>query len=121
MAIADRVVLLDAGVIAQEGPPTALYNDPATLFAAEFMGSNNRLDGKLVDNAGGRATIELFGERLTGVVAHQGGDWRQGHRHHPHRARALRVERRPQPAQNGAQGADVSRRALGACVCARDP
>ncbi len=68
MAIADRVVLLDAGVIAQEGPPTALYNDPATLFAAEFMGSNNRLDGKLVENSGGRATIELFGERLTGIA-----------------------------------------------------
>jgi iron(III) transport system ATP-binding protein len=67
MAIADRVVLLDAGVIAQEGSPTALYNDPATLFAAEFMGSNNRLDGKLVDNSGGRATVEVFGERLTGA------------------------------------------------------
>ena len=49
MAIADRIVLLDAGVIAQEGSPTALYNEPATLFAAEFMGSNNRLDGKLVE------------------------------------------------------------------------
>jgi iron(III) transport system ATP-binding protein len=66
MAIADRIVLLDAGMIAQEGPPTALYNDPATLFAAEFMGSNNRLDGKLLENSGGWATIELFGERLTG-------------------------------------------------------
>jgi len=67
MAIADRVVLLDAGVIAQEGSPTTLYNEPATLFAAEFMGSNNRIDGKLVDNSGGRATIELFGERLSGI------------------------------------------------------
>ena len=67
MAIADRVVLLDAGVIAQEGSPTALYNEPVTLFAAEFMGSNNRLDGKLVDNWGGRATVEVFGERLTGA------------------------------------------------------
>ncbi len=68
MAIADRIVLLDAGIIAQEGPPTALYNEPATLFAAEFMGSNDRLDGKLVENSGGRATIELFGERLTGMA-----------------------------------------------------
>jgi iron(III) transport system ATP-binding protein len=68
MAIADRIVLLDAGVIAQEGPPTALYNEPKTLFAAEFMGSNNRLDGTLVENAGGRATIEVFGERLTGMA-----------------------------------------------------
>jgi iron(III) transport system ATP-binding protein len=67
MAIADRIVLLDAGVIAQEGPPTALYNKPATLFAAEFMGSNNRLDGKLVENSGGRATLELFGDRLNGI------------------------------------------------------
>ncbi len=67
MAIADRVVLLDSGLIAQEGPPTALYNEPATLFAAEFMGSNNRLDGTLVENSGGRATIELFGTRLSGA------------------------------------------------------
>jgi iron(III) transport system ATP-binding protein len=38
------------------------------LFAAEFMGSNDRLDGKLVENSGGCATIELFGERLTGIA-----------------------------------------------------
>jgi iron(III) transport system ATP-binding protein len=66
MAIADRVILLEGGVVAQEGAPTALYNDPATLFAAEFMGSNNRLDGTLLDNANGRATIEVLGTRLTG-------------------------------------------------------
>jgi iron(III) transport system ATP-binding protein len=67
MAIADRIILLDAGVVAQEGAPTALYNEPATLFAAEFMGSNNRLDGTLVSNTGGQAVIEVFGERLTGL------------------------------------------------------
>lgn len=67
MAIADRIVLLDAGVIAQEGAPTTLYNDPATLFAAEFMGSNNRLDGILLDGAGARATLDLFGERMSGL------------------------------------------------------
>src|SRR5262245_36179034 len=68
MAIADRIVLLDAGLIAQEGSPTALYNEPATLFAAEFMGSNNRLDGKLVGNSGEHATLEVFGERLNGIA-----------------------------------------------------
>src|SRR5690242_14617270 len=67
MAIADRIVLLDTGLVAQEGTPTALYNEPATLFAAEFMGANNRLSGTLADNAGDRATLELFGERLTGT------------------------------------------------------
>jgi iron(III) transport system ATP-binding protein len=68
MAIADKIVLLDAGLIAQEGPPTALYNEPATLFSAEFMGSNNRLDGKLVESSGGRATFALLGERLNGMA-----------------------------------------------------
>jgi iron(III) transport system ATP-binding protein len=67
MAIADRIVLLEDGGVAQEGPPTALYNEPATLFAAEFMGSNNRLDGTLVDISSGCATIEMFGERITGM------------------------------------------------------
>ena len=68
MAIADRIVLLDAGVIAQEGPPTALYNEPATLFAAEFMGSNNRLEGVLTEVSDGRATMDVLGERLTGLA-----------------------------------------------------
>ena len=67
MAIADRVVLLDGGVVAQEGPPTALYNEPATLFTAEFMGTNNRLEGMLLEVSGGTATIEVFGERITGL------------------------------------------------------
>jgi iron(III) transport system ATP-binding protein len=68
MAIADRIVLLDAGTIAQEGRPTTLYNEPATLFAAEFMGSNDRLDGTLLEISGGRATMEVFGERITGMA-----------------------------------------------------
>ena len=66
MAIADRIVLLDAGEIAQDGSPTELYNEPATRFAAEFMGSNNRLDGLLTARADGRATLEVFGQPITG-------------------------------------------------------
>jgi iron(III) transport system ATP-binding protein len=68
MAIADRIVLLDAGTIAQDGPPTQLYNEPATRFSAEFMGANNRLEGKLVAIENGRATLDVFGERITGLA-----------------------------------------------------
>jgi iron(III) transport system ATP-binding protein len=68
MAIADKIVLLNAGTIEQEGPPTALYNDPKSQFAAEFMGSNNRLEGKLIEIAGDKATMEVFGERITGLA-----------------------------------------------------
>jgi iron(III) transport system ATP-binding protein len=68
MAIADRIVLLDAGTIAQDGTPTALYNEPATRFSAEFMGVNNRLEGKLVALDNGQATMDVFGERITGMA-----------------------------------------------------
>jgi len=68
MAIADRITLLNAGVIEQEGTPTALYNDPKTLFAAEFMGSNNALNGTLVAKSNGRATLEVVGHKLEGAA-----------------------------------------------------
>ena len=68
MAIADRIVLLDAGRIAQDGSPSALYSEPASRFAAEFMGSNNRLDGVLLEGANGRATLEVLGEPLIGLA-----------------------------------------------------
>jgi iron(III) transport system ATP-binding protein len=68
MAIADRVTLLNAGVIEQEGTPSALYNDPATLFAAEFMGSNNVLKGTLAASQDGRAALLVAGHRLEGAA-----------------------------------------------------
>ncbi|MGI1607723.1 ABC transporter ATP-binding protein, partial [Klebsiella michiganensis] len=45
MAISDRILLLNNGVIEQQGTPQEMYGSPRTLFAAEFMGSNNRLHG----------------------------------------------------------------------------
>ncbi len=48
MAISDRILLLNNGVIEQQGTPQEMYGSPATLFAAEFMGSNNRLHGKVM-------------------------------------------------------------------------
>src|ERR1700682_789366 len=48
LALADRVLLLDQGRVEQEGAPEEIYERPRTLFAAEFMGSNNRLQGKVV-------------------------------------------------------------------------
>jgi iron(III) transport system ATP-binding protein len=68
MALADSITLLNAGAVEQEGTPTELYTEPKSLFAAEFMGSNNRLDGALVACADGRATIEVAGRKLTGLA-----------------------------------------------------
>lgn len=71
MALADRIVLLQGGEIVQDGAPRTLYNDPATLFAAEFMGSNNRIEGKLIGRENGQATIEVLGQHLIGQARTQ--------------------------------------------------
>jgi multiple sugar transport system ATP-binding protein len=39
MTLADRVVVMNHGVIEQVGPPTELYHRPATHFVAGFIGS----------------------------------------------------------------------------------
>uniref|UniRef100_UPI003F56B22F ABC transporter ATP-binding protein n=1 Tax=Klebsiella aerogenes TaxID=548 RepID=UPI003F56B22F len=72
MAISDRILLLNNGVIEQQGTPQEMYGNPATLFAAEFMGSNNRLHGKVTALEDGRARVEgaswaLWGRAGEGV------------------------------------------------------
>ncbi|NML42258.1 ABC transporter ATP-binding protein [Ramlibacter sp. G-1-2-2] len=76
MAIADRIVLMDAGRIAQSGTPEALYGSPASLFAAEFMGANNQLRAAVTASTPGSAVLDLGGQPLRGKD--QGGASRVG-------------------------------------------
>jgi len=46
MAIADRIVVMNAGRIEDVGPPARIYRRPDSLFAAEFMGEMNRFPGQ---------------------------------------------------------------------------
>jgi ABC-type Fe3+/spermidine/putrescine transport system ATPase subunit len=41
MVMADRIVILDKGRIAQMGAPEELYNNPNSPFVADFMGAGN--------------------------------------------------------------------------------
>jgi ABC-type Fe3+/spermidine/putrescine transport system ATPase subunit len=47
-AIADRVLIMNAGRIEQEGPPQAVYRRPANRFVARFLGMHNLLPGRLL-------------------------------------------------------------------------
>ena len=39
MTLADRIVVLESGQVAQIGTPKQLYEQPANLFVAQFVGS----------------------------------------------------------------------------------
>src|SRR5690242_11672820 len=47
LAIADRIVVMNHGIIEQVGTPLEIYRDPATPFVADFVGHMNFLPGKL--------------------------------------------------------------------------
>ena len=48
MRMADRVVVMRAGALAQVGPPAEIYSAPASLFVARFFGHVNALSGTAV-------------------------------------------------------------------------
>jgi len=59
MSMADRLVIMDRGRIAQEGTPAAIYRAPRTAFVADFMGDVNRLPGRVTGPASAGAAVEL--------------------------------------------------------------
>ena len=55
MSLADRIVVMDDGKIRQIGSPSEIYNHPADLFVANFVGSPgmNLLNGQIVQHGDG--------------------------------------------------------------------
>jgi ABC-type sugar transport system ATPase subunit len=56
MTLADRIVVMRAGVIEQIGSPMEIYSNPVNSFVADFFGSPsmNLLPGEVVHEAGAR-------------------------------------------------------------------
>jgi putative spermidine/putrescine transport system ATP-binding protein len=62
LAISDHVAVMYGGVIEQMGTPSEMYTSPKTPFVAEFIGTMNRLEARIVDSASGE--VEHAGTRL---------------------------------------------------------
>jgi len=57
-AIADWLVLMNDGLIEQQGPPDQVYRQPATRFAARFLGLSNLIDGRVLGREGSALLFE---------------------------------------------------------------
>ena len=57
-AMADRVVIMSDGEIAQIGSPREVYRNPANRFVAEFVGTNNILTGRVAGLTAERIGID---------------------------------------------------------------
>ena len=61
MTLADRIVVLNGGVIEQVGTPDEIYNKPQSLFVSKFMGTPpmNTIKSKVYNNI-----ANLFGKEI---------------------------------------------------------
>ncbi len=60
MSMADRMAVMNAGRVEQVGAPAEVYDRPATAFVAGFVGTTNRLPGRIEarDGAGYRVRLD---------------------------------------------------------------
>ena len=60
LSMADRIVVMNHGVIEQIGTPTEIYRHPSTLFVADFIGETNQFPARMIRND----TVGLAGTEL---------------------------------------------------------
>jgi putrescine transport system ATP-binding protein len=58
MTMASRIAVMSEGRILQVGPPSEIYETPATRFVADFIGNVNLMDGKLLEDHPDHVIIE---------------------------------------------------------------
>ncbi len=59
MTISDRIAVMNRGRIEQLGTPDVVYEHPASVFVAEFLGTSNLLEGKFTGVRDGSGWVDL--------------------------------------------------------------
>lgn len=49
LSISDRIAVMNQGEILQIGTPAEVYESPANMFVADFLGDNNFLEGEVIE------------------------------------------------------------------------
>ena len=60
MTLSSRIAVMDRGRFIQTGTPTEIYEYPRDRFVADFIGSANILDGKVVSNLEGMMEVSTY-------------------------------------------------------------
>jgi ABC-type Fe3+/spermidine/putrescine transport system ATPase subunit len=68
MALSDRIAVFHRGRVQQVGTPRQIYERPANMFVADFMGLVNKLAGTVLDRNGRTAIIGVGGSRIAATA-----------------------------------------------------
>jgi putrescine transport system ATP-binding protein len=66
MTLASRIGVMDHGEIVQAGTPSEIYEFPASKFVADFVGSVNMFEGKLIEDE--PEYVRIASEELGGTI-----------------------------------------------------
>ena len=69
MAMSDRIVLINGGVVQQVAPPAEIYNHPASQFVADFLGKVDFLGGEAKE---GEIVLDETGQSVPFTGAQRG-------------------------------------------------
>jgi spermidine/putrescine transport system ATP-binding protein len=72
MTMADTIAVMNAGLIEQMGDPTELYENPATTFAANFLGQSNLVAGRILERDASSMLLDVQGSKLVAPTARGG-------------------------------------------------
>ncbi|MBU5592842.1 ABC transporter ATP-binding protein [Clostridium sp. MSJ-4] len=64
MSLSDRIIIMNKGIIEQVGTPKEIYYTPKTEFIADFIGTANFIEGKILEVKNNNATIEIEGHEI---------------------------------------------------------
>ncbi|KAA0576930.1 polyamine ABC transporter ATP-binding protein [Azospirillum sp. B21] len=70
MTMSSRIAVMNHGVIAQVGTPTEIYEYPHNRFVAEFIGSINMFDGRVVSTDGDQVIVASEEAGCELLIAH---------------------------------------------------
>ncbi len=64
MAISDKIIIMEKGVVAQMGSPQEIYYHPKSEFVADFIGEANFLKGPLKSKNGSDGVVDISGTKV---------------------------------------------------------
>ena len=64
MAISDKIIIMNKGVVAMMGTPQEIYYHPNSEFVADFNGEANFLKGTVTEARGAEGTVDVQGNKL---------------------------------------------------------
>ncbi|QXC61807.1 ABC transporter ATP-binding protein [Aquihabitans sp. G128] len=64
LTMSDRIAVMNVGHVEQIGTPREIYDHPASVFVAGFIGQANLWTAKVVGRAGTTTTVEVAGRQL---------------------------------------------------------